>query len=340
MPVTKIDIISGFLGAGKTTLIKKLLEEALADEKIVLVENEFGEVGIDSGFLKDYGIQIKELNSGCICCTLTGDFTKSLCEAAEIFHPDRILIEPSGVAKLSDIMKAVNLAAESADLALNTLITVADACDAADEIEAFGEFFANQIENAAVIVLSRTQNAAPDELEETVRVLHEHNPEAALITTPWDQLDASLILNAALSKKALADDLMKQCTAKKHEHEEDGHSGLCGHEHAHGSNGHEGAHTGHDADEIFESWGAQTPRLYTEDEIEKILERFISTKECGSILRAKGMVPAKDGAWIYFDMTPGGYELRKGSPDFTGRICVIGTDLDRKKIETLFDCTV
>lgn len=345
--MTKTDIISGFLGAGKTTLIKKLLNESLKNEKVVIIENEFGEIGIDSSFLKESGIEIRELNSGCICCTLTGDFTKNLREVTDTLHPDRILIEPTGVAKLSDIVRAVNIAALNTDLYIDMLITVADAQDAACQIACFGDFFTDQIENASVIILSRSQLADKSELEETVNIINEHNPRAALITTPWDQISADMILNAAQSKKDFSEELMAQCALRGHEH---GHADH-GHGHAdHGDNhadhehcheDHEHCHAdhehSHDADEVFESWGIETPRRYSKIKIEEILEKITGSDEFGTVLRAKGIVQTPPGSWIHFDMIPGGYDIRENMPaDYTGRICVIGTQLKKEALETLF----
>ena len=376
--MTKIDIISGFLGAGKTTFIKKMLEEVFADEKVVLVENEYGEVGIDGGFLKDSGIEIKELNSGCICCSLVGDFTRSLAEVIDTYHPDRILIEPSGVGKLSDVLTSVKKIEDTHDAKVNALVTVANAVKATKQMRAFGEFFTNQVENAATIVLSRTQNMTPEKLEKCVKDLQAVNPKAVIITTPWDEISGQQILSAMEDQDTLTAELMEE--AKKHmhdhdhehehhhdhdhdhehehhhdhehehhhdhdhdhehehhhDHDHDDECG-CGHDHHHHDDecgcGHDHHH---DADEVFTSWGRETPHKYTREDVESILKTLCDTEDYGVILRAKGMVPAEDGTWIYFDMVPGEYEVRGGEPDYTGRLCVIGTDIDEKGLEQLF----
>ena len=377
--MTKIDIISGFLGAGKTTFIKKMLEEVFANEKVVLVENEYGEVGIDGGFLKDSGIEIKELNSGCICCSLVGDFTRSLAEVIDTYHPDRILIEPSGVGKLSDVLTSVKKIEDTHDAKVNALVTVANAVKATKQMRAFGEFFTNQVENAATIVLSRTQNMTPEKLEKCVKDLQAVNPKAVIITTPWDEISGQQILSAMEDQDTLTAELMEE--AKKHMHDHEHHHDHdhdhdhehdhdhdhehhhdhdhehhhdhddecgCGHEHHHDdecSCGHAHHHDDecgcghehhHDADEVFTSWGRETPHKYTREDVESILKTLCDTEDYGVILRAKGMVPAEDGTWIYFDMVPGEYEVRGGEPDYTGRLCVIGTDIDEKGLEQLF----
>ena len=363
--MTKIDIISGFLGAGKTTFIKKMLEEVFANEKVVLVENEYGEVGIDGGFLKDSGIEIKELNSGCICCSLVGDFTRSLAEVIDTYHPDRILIEPSGVGKLSDVLTSVKKIEDTHDAKVNALVTVANAVKATKQMRAFGEFFTNQVENAATIVLSRTQNMTPEKLEKCVKDLQAVNPKAVIITTPWDEISGQQILSAMEDQDTLTAELMEE--AKKHMHDHDHEHDHdhdhdhdhehhhdhddecgCGHEHHHDdecSCGHDHHHDDecgcghdhhHDADEVFTSWGRETPHKYTREDVESILKTLCDTEDYGVILRAKGMVPAEDGTWIYFDMVPGEYEVRGGEPDYTGRLCVIGTDIDEKGLEQLF----
>ena len=316
--MTKIDIISGFLGAGKTTFIKKMLEEVFSGEKVVLVENEYGEVGIDGGFLKDSGIEIKELNSGCICCSLVGDFTRSLAEVIDTYHPDRILIEPSGVGKLSDVLTSVKKIEDTHDAKVNALVTVANAMKATKQMKAFGEFFNNQIENATTVVLSRTQNMKEEKLELCVKEIQKLNPKAAIITTPWDSISGEQILKVIEQQDSLMQEMMKEYEEHHHDHE---------HEH----------HHDHDADEVFISWGKETPHKYTKEKIESILKTFCDTEDYGTILRAKGMVPAEDGTWIYFDMVPGEYELRDGEPDYTGRLCVIGTDIDEHKLEELFE---
>ena len=418
--MTKIDIISGFLGAGKTTFIKKMLEEAFVGEQIVLIENEFGEVGIDGGFLKDAGIEITEMNSGCICCSLVGDFATNLNEVITKYHPDRILIEPSGVGKLSDVMKSVIDIEKEQDVKLNALVTVVNAVKAKKQMKAFGEFFNNQIEHATTIVLSRSQNASAEQLEECVKMMQELNEKAAIITTAWDAIDGKNILNVMegqdnLEMKVLAEhhahhhhhDHDENCTCgchdhdhehdHEHHHHEHGEDCTCGchdhdheHEHEHhhhhehddhhehhhhehdehhehheheehhehhhhdhdehhhhdhdenctcGCHDHDhehGHHHHHHADDVFTSWGKETPHKFDQARIEEILKVFCDTEDYGTILRAKGMVESTDGTWIYFDMVPGEYELREGQPDYTGRLCVIGTDIDEHKLLELF----
>ena len=381
--MTKIDIVSGFLGAGKTTFIKKMLEEVFQGQKVVLIENEFGEVGIDGGFLKDAGIEITEMNSGCICCSLVGDFGKNLNEVIEKFHPDRILIEPSGVGKLSDVMKSVMDVEKTHDVALNGLITVVNATKASKQMKAFGEFFNNQIEYATTIVLSRSQNATPQQLELCVKQMQKLNSKAAIITTPWDQISGAAMLNVIEGQDSLAMKLMAEEHAKHehhhdhedhehehhdHDHELYEHDCSCGHHHDHEDHehhdhehhGHEhhdhehhehhydengvcacGHHHDHDghhhhADDVFTSWGKETPHKYTKSEIENILKTLSDDEFYGTILRAKGMVENVEGGWIYFDMVPGEYELREGEPDYTGRLCVIGCDLKEDELEQLF----
>ena len=335
--MTKIDIISGFLGAGKTTLIKKLLEEVLGDEQVVLVENEYGEVGIDGGFLKDSGVEIKELNSGCICCTLVGDFTRSLTEVIETWHPDRIIIEPSGVGKLSDVLSSVKKVEEMHEgVCVNALVTVANAQKATKQMRAFGEFFTNQVEHASTIVLSRTQNMTEEKLEKCVKELQAVNAKAAIITTPWDEIAGEQIMNAMEQQDALTEELVREAK-EAHEHHHHHHDHDHDHEHHH-DHDHDGCcDHDHDADEVFTSWGRETPHKYTNEKIEGILKALDETEDYGVILRAKGMVPAEDGTWIYFDMVPGEYELRAGQPDYTGRLCVIGTDLDEDGLLKLFE---
>lgn len=337
--MTKIDIISGFLGAGKTTFIKKMLQEAFSGEQVVLIENEFGEIGIDGGFLKDSGIEISELNSGCICCSLVGDFGKNLREVMERFHPDRILIEPSGVGKLSDVMKSVQEVEQENEVKLNGRITVVNTAKATKQMKAFGEFFNNQIEYATVVVLSRTQNVKPEQTETVVNAIREKNPRAAVITTPWDEMDGKQIYKVIGQQKTLEEEVLEE---HKHSH---GHEGYCHHEeHAHehgpdctcGCHGHGHGHHHHHADEVFTSWGKETPHIFTKETIGHAMEVFCSTEEYGTILRAKGMVPTEDGTWVYFDMVDGEYELRTGEPDYTGRLCVIGTDLKEEKLAGLF----
>ncbi|BAK97752.1 hypothetical protein OBV_05540 [Oscillibacter valericigenes Sjm18-20] len=377
--MTKIDIISGFLGAGKTTLIKKLLAEAYQGEKLVLIENEFGEISIDGGFLKDSGIQISEMSSGCICCSLVGDFSKALKDVQRQFHPDRILIEPSGVGKLSDVVAAVqNTVAEAPELELNSFVTVADASKVKVYMKNFGEFYNNQVESAGTIILSRTQKLSAEKLDAAVAMLREKNPAAAILTTPWDQLDGKTILSA-IEKVSLADELLErirrehEADVEEHEHHhhdhEDGHDehehhhhdhedGYDEHEHHHhdhedGHNEHEHHHHDHEdghecddpncschhhhhhADEVFTSWGAETPKTFTEAGIRAILEK-LDTGDYGKILRAKGIVPSADGSWLNFDYVPEEADVRKGSPDYTGRLCVIGAELNQGGLKTLF----
>ncbi len=398
--MTKIDIISGFLGAGKTTFIKKMLEEAFVGEQIVLIENEFGEVGIDGGFLKDAGIEITEMNSGCICCSLVGDFATNLNEVITKYHPDRILIEPSGVGKLSDVMKSVIDIEKEQDVKLNALVTVVNAVKAKKQMKAFGEFFNNQIEHATTIVLSRSQNTTAEQLEECVKMMQELNHDAAIITTAWDAIDGKQILNVMegqdnLEMKVLAehhahhhhhdhdeecccghhhdhdhehhhhDDEEHECCHGHHHHDEEEHECCHGHHHDEHHHEHEhehhehhehhhhehdehctcgchdhdhehGHHHHHHADDVFTSWGKETPHKFDRARIEEILKVFCDTEEYGTILRAKGMVEGTDGTWIYFDMVPGEYELREGQPDYTGRLCVIGTDIDDHKLMELF----
>ena len=342
--MTKIDIISGFLGAGKTTFIKKMLDEVFKGEKIVLIENEFGEVGIDGGFLKDAGIQITEMNSGCICCSLVGDFGKNLHEVIEKYHPDRILIEPSGVGKLSDVMKSVIDIEKEEDVKLNALITVVNALKASKQMKAFGEFFNNQIEYATTVVLSRSQNATDEQLEFCVKQIQALNPKAAIITTPWDNIKGEQILKVVEGQDSLEMKLLAEQRAKKdaHDHEHEHHHDHDEHEHhhEHGENCtcgcHDHDHHHHHADEVFTSWGKETPHKFTREKIEDVLKTLSETDDYGVILRAKGMVADVNGSWIYFDMVPGEYELRDGEPDYTGRLCVIGTNIEEHRLEELF----
>ena len=377
--MTKIDIISGFLGAGKTTFIKKMLDEAFSGEKIVLIENEFGEVGIDGGFLKDAGIEISEMNSGCICCSLVGDFAKNMVEVLDRFHPDRILIEPSGVGKLSDVMTSVIDLEKDHDVKLNGLVTVVNALKASKQMKAFGEFFNNQIEYATTVVLSRTQKAKPEQLEFCVKQIQALNPKAAVITTPWDQIPGAQILKVMegqdnLEMKTLAEaaheahehdhhhDHDHEGHEHHHDHDHEGHEHHHdhdheGHEHHHdhdheghghhhdhdhgegctcGCHDHDHEHGHHHADDVFTSWGKETPHKFTRETIENALKAFAETADYGTILRSKGMVESVDGSWIYFDLVDGEYELRDGEPDYTGRLVVIGTDIDEHKLEELF----
>ena len=356
--MTKINIISGFLGAGKTTLIKKLLNEVYKGQKVVLIENEFGEIGIDGGFLKEAGIEITEMNSGCICCSLVGDFGKSLHEVLEKFNPDRIIIEPSGVGKLSDVIKAVKDVQKDMAQAveLDSYVTVADAGKCKMYMKNFGEFFNNQIEHASTIILSRTQNLNQEKLEQVVKLIREVNTDATIITTAWDLITGEQIVAAMKKENSLVDELLKreemnhehhhdhdhECCGHDHEHHHDHDHECCGHDHEHHHDhdheccGHDHEHHHHHADEVFTSWGQETPHKYNKAEIEAALKKLSETEEYGIILRAKGMVANEDGTWIYFDLVPGEYELREGQPDYTGRLCVIGTNLDAHKLEELF----
>ena len=332
--MTKVTIISGFLGAGKTTFIKKLIEEIYKGQKVVLIENEFGEIGIDGGFLKDAGVQINEMNSGCICCSLVGDFGKALKQVSHDYTPDMIIIEPSGVGKLSDVIAAVENVKEEADLELENFITVADATKCKLYMKNFGEFYNNQIESATTVVLSRTQNVDEAKLETAVNLIKEHNDKASIITTPWDELTGEQIISA-LKHTSLVDDMLKDmdiCPECGHHHEDD--EECCHHDHDGECCHHEHGH--HHADDVFNSWGTETPHKYDREEIEAILKRLVETEEFGVILRAKGMVPDKNGSWIYFDAVPGEYELRDGQPEYTGKLCVIGTNVEPEKMEELF----
>ena len=333
--MTKIDIISGFLGAGKTTLIKKLLSEALGGEKVVLIENEFGEIGIDGGFLKDSGVQITEMNSGCICCSLVGDFEKSLGEVLDTYHPDRIIIEPSGVGKLSDIIAAVEKLHRD-DIRLNSFSTVVDAKKCKVYLKNFGEFFCNQVENARAIILSRSQDATEEKLAETTALLRELNAEANIITTPWDMLDGKQILHAMEHAKLLKKELEHELEEHEHEHHhdhDDDHDECCCHDHDHEH--HHDHHGHHHADEVFTSVGFETVRKYTTDEIREILSALGDEARFGYILRSKGIVPAADG-WIHFDYVPEESDVRMGSADVTGKICVIGSKINESELAKLF----
>ena len=321
--MTKIDIISGFLGAGKTTFIKKMIDEAFTGEKIVLIENEFGEVGIDGGFLKDAGIQITEMNSGCICCSLVGDFGKNLNEVITKYHPDRILIEPSGVGKLSDVMKSVIDIEKEQDVKLNALVTVVNALKASKQMKAFGEFFNNQIEYATTVILSRSQNATPEQLEFCVNKIQELNPKAAIITTDWAKLSGEQILKVMEGQ----DNLEMKALAEAHHAKEEAE-----HEHEHHHHDHEHHHH-HHADDVFTSWGKETPHKFERAKLEEVLKKFVDSD---NILRSKGMVESTDGTWLYFDMVPGEYEIREGEPDYTGRIVVIGTEIHEDELLKTF----
>ena len=384
---TKIDIISGFLGAGKTTLIKKLLKEAYADEQVVLIENEFGEIGIDGGFLKEAGIEIREMNSGCICCSLVGDFGTSLKEVVDKYHPDRILIEPSGVGKLSDVIKAVQGVQGDVDIVLNSYTTVVDAKKCKMYMRNFGEFFNNQVEYAGAIIMSRTDIIDEKKAQQAMELLRGINGKAAIITTPIEKLDGKKILEVMEKPVSLADELMAEeevcpecghvhehgehhhhdhddeCGCghdhdheehehhhdhEEHEHHHD-HDDECGcghdHDHEHHHHDHDGEcgcghdhhdHHHHHADEVFTSWGRETIKKYTREGLEKMLEALSASEDYGIILRAKGMLPAEDGTWIYFDMVPEETEIREGAPEYTGRLCVIGSKLKEEKLAELF----
>ena len=398
--MTKIDIISGFLGAGKTTFIKKMLQEAFSGEQVVLIENEFGEIGIDGGFLKDSGIEIREMNSGCICCSLVGDFGKSLKEVVDTYHPERILIEPSGVGKLSDVIKAVQDVAEQIDAKLNSFTTMVDVTKCRIYSKNFGEFFSNQIEYAGAVILSRTDKAKQEKIEESVKILREINAKSPIITTPIAELSGEKLLEIMEGCKSLEEELLSEIRCPEcgevhghgeecgcvhdhhHHHHEEDHAGHGHHHHGedheehehhhnevHGEDGHghhhdesydghdhhdhghhhNEAHGGHDhdhdhhhhhghhhADEIFTSWGKETVRTYTKDEISSILKSLESEEIYGTILRAKGMVAGADGEWIYFDMVPEEHEVRSGSAEYTGRVCVIGSKLNEEKLAELF----
>ena len=378
--MTKIDIVSGFLGAGKTTLIKKLLNEALKDSKVVLIENEFGEIGIDGGFLKDAGIEIKEMNSGCICCSLVGDFGTSLKEVMKTYQPERILIEPSGVGKLSDVMKAVQDVIDEHEVVLNSAVAVVDASKCKMYIKNFGEFFINQIEHAGTIILSRTGNISEDKLKKAVELIREHNTKATIITTPWDALDGKDILATIEGAADLEAELMAELKEQRehdheHEHHHHDHDGECchhdhdhhhedgeEHEHEHHHHDHDGEcchhdhdhhhehgedctcgchdhdhdHHHHHADEIFGSWGMETPDQYSKEDLEKILEALEDDDRYGMVLRAKGMVPCTEGGFIYFDYVPGESNIRPGKPDVTGKFCVIGSKLKEEALKELF----
>ena len=374
--MTKIDIISGFLGAGKTTLIKKLLAEAYQGEKLVLIENEFGEISIDGGFLKDSGVQVSEMSSGCICCSLVGDFNKALKEVHEKYQPDRILIEPSGVGKLSDVIVAVeNTVKDVPDMKLNSFVTVADAGKVKVYMKNFGEFYNNQIESAGTVILSRTQKLSQEKLEAAAALLRQKNPTAAIITTPWDQIDGKTIL-AAVEKVSLADEMLEKMRAEHeadehehehhhhHDHDDHDHDHCCHHHddhdddddheehhhHDHHDHDHECCHHDHDhehehccdhdhhhhhADEVFTSWGEETVKPFTEAQLHQILTA-LDGGDYGQIVRAKGIVPAGDGKWLHFDYVPEEHEVRFGPADYTGRLCVIGAHLDEHKLHELF----
>ena len=359
--MTKVNVISGFLGAGKTTLIKKLLDEALKGERIVLIENEFGEIGIDGGFLRDAGVEISEMNSGCICCSLVGDFGEALKKVMDQFHPDRILIEPSGVGKLSDVIRAVQGVAEHVpEMVLGCAVAVADAAKCKVYLKNFGEFYANQIQHAGAIILSRTQKLDQAGLEAATALLREKNKTAPIVTTPWDQLSGEQLLSVMEQGDTLARDLLAEeacpvcgghhgyehhhdhgeCGHHDHEHHHDhDESGCHGHEHHHdhGACGcHDHHHHGHDADEVFTSWGVETTRAFTQEKLEEVLAALDSGRY-GAVLRAKGIVPGGEGGWLHFDYVPQEHQVRTGPADYTGRLCVIGSKLDEAGLKALFE---
>ncbi len=385
--MTKVDIISGFLGAGKTTLIRKLIGDALAGTKVVLIENEFGEIGIDGGFLKEAGIEIREMNSGCICCSLVGDFNTSLQQVMTTYAPERILIEPSGVGKLDDVMRAIEkTAAEIPELQLNSAVTVVDATKARVYFKNFGEFFVNQIENAGTILLTRTDKASQEKIDEATALIREHNAKATIITTPLKDLDGKTVLEAIEGKSDLQSEILAEVMASEeehhhhhhhhdehaekytdeegntvyrahhhdhdeeeeheghcchhHDHDEEEHEGHCCHHHDHDEEEHEGHcchhHHDHDADEVFESWGMETPHSYTAEGLAAILHALEDWEQYGFVLRSKGMLPAADGTWLHFDYVPGEPQIRTGAPDVTGKICVIGSGLQQERLEKLF----
>ena len=362
--MTRIDIFSGFLGAGKTTLIKKLIKEGYKDEQLVLIENEFGEIGIDGGFLKEAGIQINEMNSGCICCSLVGDFREALTKVLDQYHPDRILIEPSGVGKLSDVINAVKSVA-SDDVVLNSFITVADASKVKSYMKNFGEFYNNQIEFASTIILSRTQNVSDEKLAKALELIKEHNTKASIVTTPWDELTGKQILSATDGKALLTVDDVKSDEHEHHHHDHDhdhdhehehhhhdGEECHCHdheHEHEHEHHHHDGEechchdhdhehhhHHHHHADDVFTSWGIETAKKFTEEEIRDILNALSDSEKYGTILRAKGIVAAQNGTWIHYDYVPEEIDVRTGAADYTGRICVIGSKLNEEELKKLF----
>ena len=375
--MTKIEIISGFLGAGKTTLIKKMLKEVFPGEKIVLIENEFGEIGIDGGFLKDAGVQITEMNSGCICCSLVGDFGTALKQVIETYAPDRILIEPSGVGKLSDVTKAVMGVAAHEQVELNSSVTVVDGQKCKMYMKNFGEFFNNQVENAGTIVISRTQKMSEDKLDACVAMLREKNPKAAIITTPWDELKGEQILAAMEHQDLIMKEEMEHLMEEHdhdhhdhdhHDHDHHDHEHCCDHDHDHdhhdhdhhdhdhdhdhdhhdhdhgpdctcGCHDHDHDHHHHHADEVFSSWGKETPHKYSEEQLREILTRLSDDDECGIILRAKGILPCTDGTWLHFDMVPEEFEVRHGEADYTGRLCVIGSHLNEEELAKVFGLT-
>ena len=336
--MTKIEVISGFLGAGKTTLIQKLLKEAWAGEQVVLIENEFGEIGIDGGFLKEAGVEITEMNSGCICCSLVGDFGTALKDVMKRFTPDRIVIEPSGVGKLSDVVRAIQTAGLGDDVVLNSAIVVVDATKCKLYIKNFGEFFINQVEHAGTIILSRTGNISDDKLKTALELLRQHNDKATIITTPWEQISGQSI-KETMEGVDLLDELLKEVMEHHHDDEECDDPECECHHHHHDDDEDEHEHHHHHhhhADEVFGSWGMETASKYTKDEIEGFLSKLGDALTYGMVLRAKGMVPAADGSWIYFDYVPGESNVRAGSPQPTGKFCVIGSKLNEEELEELF----
>ena len=333
--MAKIDIVSGFLGAGKTTLIKKLVAEAFQGEKLVIIENEFGEIGIDGGFLKESGIQITEMNSGCICCSLVGDFSEALKEVLEKYSPDRVIIEPSGVGKLSDVAKAVKNAGEGVQI--NSTAVVVDASKCKMYMKNYGEFYNNQVEYAGTIILSRTQKMTDEKLGTCLKLIREKNTEASVITTPWDDIDGKKILEAMEKVNSLEKELLEEHGHHHHHHHEDGEE-CCHHGHHH-EDGEECCHHGHHhhhADEVFTSWGVETAYKFTEEELKDIVGRLSTGNAFGEVLRAKGIVASAEGGWFHFDLVPEETEIRKGAADFTGRVCVIGSNLNEDAIKELF----
>ncbi|MFG6328100.1 MAG: GTP-binding protein [Lachnospiraceae bacterium] len=331
--MAKIDIISGFLGAGKTTLIKKLVAEAFQGEKLVIIENEFGEIGIDGGFLKESGIQITEMNSGCICCSLVGDFSAALKEVLEKYSPDRVIIEPSGVGKLSDVAKAVKNAGDN--VSINSTAVVVDASKCKMYMKNYGEFYNNQVEYAGTIILSRTQKLSDEKLDTCLKLIREKNTEASVITTPWDNINGKQILEAMEKVNSLEKELLEE-HEHHHHHHADGEECCCHHHDGEHHHHHEHGHHHHHADEVFTSWGVETAYKFTEDELKDIMDKLSTGSAYGEVLRAKGIVASTEGEWFHFDLVPEETELRRGTADFTGRICVIGSKLDEEAIKGLF----
>ena len=331
--MSKVDIVSGFLGAGKTTLIKKLLSEAFHNEQVVLIENEFGEIGIDSGFLNEAGIEIKEMNQGCICCSLVGDFSEALKNVLTEYKPDRVIIEPSGVGKLSDVMNAIkNVEKEVEAIELNSFVTIVDVEKCKMYSKNFGEFYNDQISSANCVILSRSQKISKEKLEEVVAMIREINQDARIVTTPWEEIDGETLLNAMEQTKSLEEVLIEEeelcphCGHHHHDHHDHEEAEECGCEH----------HHHHHAEEVFTSWGVETSKVFTKQKVQDVLESLSNNQEYGFILRAKGMLEIEDGKWIHFDLVPENYEIREGTPDYTGRICVIGTNMNKTKVAELF----